>query len=420
MKTGLLLSLLCLLSTIAMPAQGQSNQFTPYERLYMVCYDPDENIFTNYGDICSWAEGETDVRQETSGKYIGDLVISPDGTKIAYLELPDEFVSAFIREEYPVYAASGFTINEDTTPESMWNAAYRWGQYSTNIGIMDLSTSQTMTVGEQDIPADADEWVYQKRYLPVWSPDSTQFAWLEYDLATESYDGRIIRYDTRTNSVEIVASHQSLGWADGGQTTTSDLLGWGSVIIYPNFNAGVYDQDVDSSFGQVLSFYDETGALSRTPISFFANFEDRFTGFELVLYQDEWRIAIHYPNLGWVLYDPLTDSYEQVDTIPYLQSITGGDWRGYLANTVPYPDQYEWETSETLPDDFNFSMPAAIDPKGIPIWSTENGLARFMAGEFQVLAFQDDTRLTIGQMVWMPIVWRIDGEATSIEKTVSP
>lgn len=419
LRTRFILGLLCLIVGLPVIAQGQSNQFTPYERLYMVCYDPDVTPITRYGDVCSWMEGANDLHKETSGQYIADLVMSPDGTKIAYRELPNDFVSAFMREEYPVYVTSGFVTEDDDTSETIWRRAYEWGQYPTNVGIMDLATLQTTTVAEQDIPADADEWVYQQRYAPVWSPDSTQFAWLEYDLTTESYDGRIMRYDTRTNSVEIVASHQSLGWADAGETTTSDLLGWGDVIIYPNFNAGVHDQNTNSSFGQVLSFYDETGSLSDTSVSFFANFEDRYTGFKLVLYNDEWRIAIHYPNLGWVLYDPLLDSYEQIDNSPYLQAITGGDWRGYPVDEESYPNRYEWQTPETLPDDFHFYGSTLIDPSGVPIWLTGNGYSRFIDGEFQPLAFQHEN-LVISQLVWMPTVWRIEGKSTPIEKTVSP
>lgn len=419
MKTRFILGLLCLLVVLPVPVQGQSNQFIPYERLYMVCYDPDVNPLSNYGDICSWVEGETDLRPETSGEYLGDLVMSPDGTKIAYLELPDDFVSAFMQGDYPIYVTSGFVFEDDDTPETIWNAAYHWDQYSTNVGVMDLSTSQTLTVAEQDTPPDADEWVYQKRSLPVWSTDSTQFAWLEFDLTTESFDGRIMRYDTRTNSVEIVETRQSVGWADGGQFSMPDLLGWGDVIAYPSFNAGVYDENVDSGFGAILFTYDETGSLPSHPISFFANFEDRSTSVKLVLHNDEWRIAIHYPNLGWVLYDSLMDSYIQVDNQPYLQSINGVGWRGYLIDTVTYPQQYEWETSETLPDDFNLALPTAIDPNGSPIWLTDDGFSRFIDGEFQQLPFQHDN-VVISHLVWMPIILRIEGEGTPIEKTVSP
>ena len=416
MKIRLIWGLLCFLLPL-MSVQGQ--EFAPYERLYMVCYDAEVNPVFHFGEICSWAEGESELRQETFGQYMGDLVISPDGTKIAYLELPPDYVSALQRNEDPTQATQVVVVEEKTT-EHIWNAAYVLDRYPTNVGIMELSTSETVTLTEQDLPPDADEWVFQHRSLPVWSPDSTQFAWLERDLTTDSFAARIMRYDTRTNSVEIVASRQSFGYVDGGNFSLPDLLGWGNVISYKVFSLGVYDESVDSSFGEILVAYDETGKLSNEPISYFANFEDSFTSSRLVLHGDEWRLAIHYPNLGWVLYAPLTNSYTQVDSPPYLAAITDGGWRGYLVDTLVYPPVYEWQSPETLPEDFDFGIPSAIDPNGIPIWSTENGLSRFLDGEFQRLSFQRRENGVIGQAVWMPTVWHIEGEATPIEKTVSP
>lgn len=413
MKAQVFFVLACLFAVHILPVQSQESLFTPYERLYTVCYNPETNPFAPFGDLCSWTDGETTLRQETTGQYISELVISPDGTKIAFLTLPEELVQDMQNGNYPIYVTSGFVFEEDDTLAEIWRSAYQWGQYSTNVGILDLETSEFLIVAEQNIPPEADEWSHRQRTQPVWSPDSTQFAWIDTG-------GNILRYDTRTESVELVAERQPIGWCDAGQCSFSGLIGWGDVIMYGSFNAGVYPDDVDSSFGTLLFTYDESGVMTSNPITYITNYEDRYTAIRIAHYEDQWRIAIHYLNLGWVLYDPFSDTYTHVDDIPYLQSITGEGWQGYLVDTVAYPERYEWVAGELLPDDFNFHMPTTMDPAGTPLWHTADGLSRIIDGEFQPLAFATDTTLVANQAVWMPMIWQLDGEDTLIEKTVNP
>ena len=117
--------------------------------------------------------------------------MSPDGASVVYLSLPETFVEAAQRGEDPTFGL---------------------GSPPTNIWLMDLTKplddpARFVRVADQitGLPADSDGSDMQRRSLPVWSPNSTQFAWLELDYFSTAFSGRIMIYDTHTRTTHIAA-----------------------------------------------------------------------------------------------------------------------------------------------------------------------------------------------------------------------
>src|SRR5262245_2048411 len=81
-----------LLLAVSTPAAGRENgTFVPYQRLVMILADrkpgdsPSQRIRSAYGDLYSWAPGESQLFRETDSGYSDSLVMSPDGTRVVFL-----------------------------------------------------------------------------------------------------------------------------------------------------------------------------------------------------------------------------------------------------------------------------------------------------------------------------------------------
>lgn len=406
----------CILLWATPAVSQQSDGFVPYERLYVTCEHPDTNDFTPFVDVCSWQPGETELERETTSAYISELAISPDGTKIVYLALPDDYVDAVRRGEDPT-RATDFA----QSPDGIWASALSIGWYPTNIGVMDLTVASTdagrfTTIAEQHVPADST-LLFQQRALPIWSPDSTRVAWFEEDF-DEVYGGNIVVYDTRTDTSQIIAEQVGFGWRDGGDGySIPSLRGWGSLIAYTTYDADVYPAEYEYGFGTTLWLYDMTGEVAAPAISYFTSYDARYSALMWTLHHDVWRVAIDYPDPGWVAFDPLNDTYELLENPPYVSAVTGMGWTGILIPAT-YPQAFEWQLDgQTVQTEVG--APLTFDPDGNPIWRDADGrLVTIGADGLRPILPQVNDALGISA-VWTPMVWQTDGLGTAITPTIT-
>jgi hypothetical protein len=395
----IVLGLLLCLSAMSTAAQ---ETFVPYERLVMMRYDPAREEFQGYGDLYSWQPGETLLFRETTYGYNDRPILSPDGTKLVYLSLPQEFVSG----------------NVDMT---MWN-----GPYPTNIWLMDLTTApgdadRFTRIADQEtgLPLDADERTWQRRSQPVWSPDGSQLAWVELDMINTAFSGRVMIYDTRSGRTEIAASGVSLGYADAGHWNIPNLVGWGSEIAHISTNAGVYPNHPKNSFGTLLDTFDIRGMLSSTPISYFDSYEDQLSDVRMVLHNQMWTVGLNYLDEEWVVYDSINNTYQQLQNPPYLKAARGIRWTGHPVSGAPLV--FQWRHNGILVNDLPSYEPVTFTPDGSPVWVNEAGeLLTVEDDVVQPLLPPTDDTLRVMFAVWTPSIWTTDGKSTYVTPTIVP
>lgn len=133
----------------------------------------------------------------------GGPILSPDGSKIAFLSLSSDFVAQF--EAGATERAGG------AAPANIW--------------IMDAA-SETFTLIADQSGASAAGIL---RSLPNWSPDSRQLAWLQLDAGAQTLDeAALLLYDLDSGAPSTLVANVDLGfqasdirmpslrWGDGG------------------------------------------------------------------------------------------------------------------------------------------------------------------------------------------------------------
>lgn len=395
------------------PAAAQDPPaFVPYQTLVMTCVDApaDDEIplLALYGEVCTWSPGAADIHYETSGVYATNMVMSPDGRYVLVMVLSAEFVAGLLRGEDPTGGS---------------------GPLPVDFALLDLSAAPDdparfrLIIDQNTLRPSAAEEGLQRRSTPVWSPDSTRFAWVELDPIPGVFSGRLVTYEIRTETVAIIARRLSLGWADAGEWDVPGLIGWGSVLVYSSWNAGVYGDDFNNSFGEVLDLFTPEGYRAGFPITYFANFEDRLSAKVWVQNDERGQLALYYPNLGWVLYDPATHDQSLLTTPPFRQAITGTGWRATWgdpgASYAEYPDRVVWQGTGDLPAEVAARPPLTFDPAGTPVWRNEAGdILTLRDGALVPLLPATDATLRV--LVWTPAVWRTDGLSTPLEPRLTP
>lgn len=391
------------------PAAGQDSAFNPYQQLVLLCVDTTQVEFTYYGDICTWSSDDDDLIRETTLRYANTLTMSPDGTKLAYTFLPEFFVEASQR-------------GEDLT--------FGTGPLPASVGVMDLTASPSTPdrfniIADQEpwSPEDAEDTALQRRSAPRWLPDSTQLAWIELDIESSGFSGRIMVYDTHTETTSIVARGINLGYGDAGMWGVPPVLGWSSVIAHTSVNAGVYPQDTDGSgFGTVLDVYDLEGNRTGTAIEYFADLDDRLVSTVWLLHQEGWQLGLNYTQTGWLVFDPVEQTFGLLANPPYIQAVTGEGWEGHvLSLDTSQPVRIDWQHDKFAADDVNLGVPHTFDPDGNPIWLDRDGqIVRLHEGNLEPVVLPEHEGLRIVSVVWTPYAWLTDGNASDIQPAVAP
>lgn len=158
------------------------------------------------GNLWIWEEMPARFDQLTTNGYNRQLVISPDGSRIAYAAIAEIGVAALESRQGQ--------IGDAALPLDIW--------------VLDLGSEQTARIAAQ--PAEASFLVegkpdsYITRSAPTWSPDGGMLAWMEYN--PTSVDRQLVVYDLATNSARTlvprlpeqagVAAITQPRWGSGG------------------------------------------------------------------------------------------------------------------------------------------------------------------------------------------------------------
>lgn len=113
------------------------------------------------GDIYTWNVVSQSLKQLTSWGYNFIPRVSPDGEWLAYLSMSQAAVSAMTQGQ----AINVYTI--------------------ANIWLLNPFTEEAIQITEQPQNATIKSGDLINRYSPVWSPDGTSIAWIEFDVHGE-------------------------------------------------------------------------------------------------------------------------------------------------------------------------------------------------------------------------------------------
>ncbi len=209
------------------------------------------------GDLWSWNEGDTAVRQITHWGHNYRPVISPDGKHVAYLALSEEEV----------------------------NGLGHSGQSRTDVWALDIASGEITKLDSDSTHLNV-----------VWSPDGSKLAWTEYTDTPIA-----VAYDFQSNKTYTVIKDLPLqGFYDEPAIDWGDF---GFLILNDEWIYGFEN----------FQFYDMNGKLMATLPLADDGFEWNF--WEHVHYQGQERLAL-LSDWQWYLFDPhTTESQGVFDTL---------------------------------------------------------------------------------------------------------
>ncbi len=399
-----LLTLACA-SLIHTHAQAE---FTPFERFYfMRVTDNRYDAYNPRADLYSMKPGDDAPIQETISGWIRAPILSPNGRYLAYLAYPPLIAAALER---------GVDVYSDY---------FCCGPYPTELHLIDLTkphddptriTQITEPLTVNEITTDLSPYRFNSD--PVWSPDGTRFAWVE------SFDHRrLLMYDTRTGEIQTITSTVYSGYGDGSDWSVERMEGWGGGIAHTYTRPEIHAAEIDGSWGVMLEIFSETGDVFSHAITYLTSQTDEFDYWlTWVEYGGEWRVLLYYTESGFVLFDPVTTTFEALDDLPVFESINGGGWHGVI-QPDPAPlnprlgnQRVEWHVNGVAlehqpPDTLEFTT---FDPAGVPLFITEDtGMLVYWDAGTITPVFPETS---VGAAEWVPGVWRVTGETTPVEQ----
>jgi hypothetical protein len=348
-----------------------------------------------YGDLYKWTPGDAEPFRMTNWDYNRAPALSPDGRMVAYQSVPEAIVNQL--------GADGYFFDYDVDAPS-------------NIWLMNVATLDAVRIAEPQ-PGSSAIGAGDLRSKPVWSPDSRQIAWLEFEPVTDRLAGQLVVYNVETQATSIWATGLGMGFFDGGIVHIANPDGWGSHIAHTvwtygipeNFAPGVYPGDA----GYVTAMINEQGVRRSEAVS--------ITLSEVMDYQADiwfwaqrggaWVFAIHYPS-GWQILDSVTGERLALANAPLRQTASGAGLRLRYENggwSIIEPDG----TPTLLPESASSPVLAPdgrsvayLDGTTAYLWSPGQAASPLLpesAREWQILSLD-----------WSPMVWQAEGEAQPI------
>lgn len=242
------------------------------------------------GDLFAWSQFGTPPEQLTFWGFNGGGLMSPDGTKIAFISY-----DGVAGEEI----ASGERYNE-------------FGDTPNNIWVMDIATREFQWINDQTGGGDSGI----VRSYPVWSPDGTRLAWTELVNYSNSY---LKTYDFNTGEITTLVENFDMGYQDAG--IYMPVLQWGGGGISRILETIVGD---DFEWVRILEVYDpDTGKLTSMELDFLD--PDGFLSFGYLWAKDGNKdVVALLVGDQWGIADPFTNAYSPLKGSPVLQ-LQGGD-----------------------------------------------------------------------------------------------
>ena len=223
------------------------------------------------GDIWKFDLANDVASQLTQSGYNGGPILSPDGSRLAYLSTAETFI---IEWETGTSERSG-----GTPPADIW--------------IMELATEAFTRIADQS-GASAAGYL---RSLPVWSPDSRKLAWIQLDPLVQAFDAATLQvHDFATGARSAFGNPLDLGIQ--GVDIQLPYLRWGAGgIARLLHSAGAGDSS--ELYVQIIDV--ENGTLSQFNLNLDASGDNAVRDFVWVNHLGSSQLALQIQDYWEVL-----------------------------------------------------------------------------------------------------------------------
>lgn len=245
------------------------------------------------GDIWKYDLTSETATRLTTWEYNGGPILSPDGSKIAYLSVSSDFVAQF--------EAGTASQTGGTAPANIW--------------VMDVATESFTLIADQ-AGASASGIL---RSLPSWSPDGRQLAWLQLDPTTQALEAAQLRlHDFNNGTSSTLVSAVDLGFQGGDIRMPS--LRWGSGgIARLHFD---YPNDGENPFLHIQFINPFNGVTTHFDLGLNENRDNTVRDFIWVDHLGRSLMALQIKDY-WDLIDPQDGSRNRLLHPPRLTRVTG-------------------------------------------------------------------------------------------------
>lgn len=228
--------------------------------------------------------------QLTHSGYNGGPILSPDGSKLAFLSTSEAFVTQW----------------------EAGNAQQTGGSPPADVWVMNTATETFTRIADQTGASAAGIL----RSLPVWSPDSGRLAWLELDPHLQSVAAANLQvYDIASASRSTLASPVDLGIQDSNIRMPS--LRWGGGwIARLSFTAAASGQQPQL----FVQFFDaESGAMTQVDLGLNASRDNSVRDFVWVNHLGNSHLALQIQDY-WEVMNPQDGSRARLLDPPRLKN----------------------------------------------------------------------------------------------------
>lgn len=375
----MLLAVLALLLGLAAQASAQSS---------------DALFFNSEGDLWSWYLDRPADGRLTTWNYNGGPILSPDGSRIAYLSMAREAVNEM---------QSGQAEFFGTPPGNIW--------------VMDTATRRFQQITQQrSYPT--------LRSLPAWSPVGTELAWVEMD---SNYRMQLVIHDFSSGQARVVPVFINPGFQDAG--IVMPRIQWGphgiSRLLFTFVETGdlhILLEIIQPGGGTSTQFL-----LSAAPIDGSGDFS---TPIDHIWVEQDARamIALLSRTGRWTILDPVLGGLNELSQPPVLTPRNGSRTMNRTTLTPLYTTTAErgWEIRWRATDpagsvmdlpyssfELNSGAPA-ISPDGQAIaWNLDGAVSyQTFAGDGGIVYYPNpeifNHYVSSSMAVWTPTRWIVN------------
>jgi len=312
--------------------------------LSTVAQTPNSPIyFLMDGDFWKYDPQSGSIQQSSTWGYNEAPLMSPDGTRFAYLSVASVAV-AFNRN-------AGRTAFDVEPPRNVW--------------VWELAIDDAFRLADQPTTATADQYGFVAggilRRSLAWSPDGNQLAWVEI---VPDYRYQLVVYDFNTRILRVLPAEVPFPYADAGYSLEHKILWTAAGIALETFGITEASAARSDPFEQSITVFDPTTGSTRlkTIIGNGTNIARH------ILNLGDNRIGLLYGNGGRSVLDLNTGNIQPAAPQIELTSQPNANMSLFLGKFLPVTSRYVWDVlwQDGQPFFFETNAPhqAALAPDG--------------------------------------------------------